>query len=79
MFDFYTRGISWYAYSEHERWIMNRTIRVFRKNLIDAGFFYPTRSIRAGKIVAYRATSGPAQVISRAAASRKAPQEPGST
>jgi len=38
VFDFYTRDISWYAYSERERWIMNRTIRIFRKNLIDAGF-----------------------------------------
>jgi hypothetical protein len=38
VFDFYTRDIPWYAYSEKERWIMNRTIRVFRKNLIDAGF-----------------------------------------
>jgi len=38
VFDFYTRDISWYAYTEHERWIMNRTIRVFRKKLIEAGF-----------------------------------------
>jgi hypothetical protein len=38
VFDFYTQDISWYAYSENERYIMNRTIRVFRKNLIAAGF-----------------------------------------
>ena len=38
VFDFYTQDISWYAYTDHERFVMNRTIRVFRKNLIDAGF-----------------------------------------
>ncbi len=38
VFDFYTQDISWYAYTDHERYVMNRTIRVFRKNLIEAGF-----------------------------------------
>jgi hypothetical protein len=38
VFDFYTQDISWYAYTDHERYVMNRTIRVFRKNLVDAGF-----------------------------------------
>jgi hypothetical protein len=38
VFDFYTQDIHWYAYSENERYIMNLTIRAFRKNLVAAGF-----------------------------------------
>lgn len=38
VFDFYTQDIHWYAYSDAERRIMNRTIRIFRKKLIEAGY-----------------------------------------
>lgn len=38
VYDFYTRDISWHAFTDEERKIMNRTIRIFRKKLVDAGF-----------------------------------------
>jgi len=38
VFDFYTKDISWYAYTEHERYVMNRTIKRFRRELQAAGF-----------------------------------------
>lgn len=38
VFDFYTQDIHWYAYSDRDRAIMNRTIRTFRKKLVAAGF-----------------------------------------
>jgi len=36
--DYYVRECSWYSFTDNERWIMERAIRRFRRELERAGF-----------------------------------------
>jgi len=36
--DFYVNEMSWYSFTDNERWIMEKAIRRFRRELIQAGF-----------------------------------------
>ena len=36
--DLFVREVSWYAFTDNERWIMERAIRRFRRELHAAGF-----------------------------------------
>ncbi|MHB8783775.1 MAG: hypothetical protein ACYDAX_10225 [Desulfobacteria bacterium] len=38
LMQFYVEEASWYSFTENERWILNRTIRRFRRELQAAGF-----------------------------------------
>lgn len=38
LIDFYVNECSWYSFSENERWILDRTIRRFRRELQRTGF-----------------------------------------
>jgi len=38
LLDLYVREVSWYAFTENERWILEKTIRRFRRELVAAGF-----------------------------------------
>jgi hypothetical protein len=36
--DFYVNEMSWHSFTDHERWILNKTIQRFRRELVQAGF-----------------------------------------
>ncbi len=45
---FYVEEASWYSFTENERWILNRTIRRFRRELQAAGFLPDTKDEEEG-------------------------------
>jgi hypothetical protein len=38
LLDYYVNEVNWYAFTDNERWIMERAIRRFRRELQAAGF-----------------------------------------
>lgn len=43
LMDFYVHEVAWYAFTENERWHLERAIRRFRAELVRVGFLPPDR------------------------------------